>query len=473
MKTSSELVVYKASAGSGKTFTLAVEYIKLLIQNPRAYRNILAVTFTNKATTEMKKRILEQLYGIYIGDKESAPYLENVCKGVNLPEDEVRAAAGKALNYIIHDYSHFRVETIDSFFQSVIRNLARELELNANLNIELNNSEVLSDAVDAMIEKLDRNSPVLTWLLEYIEERIQSDRRWNVSDEIKSFGRNIFDEGYIEKGAGLRNKLKDKDYAITSQIEQYIQSSGKKCFLSEKDSEGHIIPGTVPKEAECGLVLGGDGTLIRAVRDLGERSLPLLGINLGTLGYLTDVDLEDFESALDHLFSETPVIEERMMLEGSFRNSRKDMAMNDIVIAREGKVRIVSFHIYVNGALLNTYHADGVIISTPTGSTGYNLSAGGPIVEPTAQMIVITPICSHALNTSSIVLSADDLIEVEVCEGRYGRQEQVSLCFDGAEQTTLVTGERVCIKRSSHTAKLIKLSKESFMKTMRKKMKGN
>lgn len=213
----------------------------------------------------------------------------------------------------------------------------------------------------------------------------------------------------------ITNKLKDKDYAITSQIEQYIQSSGKKCFLSEKDSEGHIIPGTVPKEAECGLVLGGDGTLIRAVRDLGERSLPLLGINLGTLGYLTDVDLEDFESALDHLFSETPVIEERMMLEGSFRNSRKDMAMNDIVIAREGKVRIVSFHIYVNGALLNTYHADGVIISTPTGSTGYNLSAGGPIVEPTAQMIVITPICSHALNTSSIVLSADDLIEVEVC----------------------------------------------------------
>lgn len=271
----------------------------------------------------------------------------------------------------------------------------------------------------------------------------------------------------------ITNKLKDKDYKITNEIRKYIEKQGKTCFLSEKDGEGHIIPGTVPEEAQCGLVLGGDGTLIRAVRDLGKRSLPLLGINLGTLGYLADVELKDFREALDRLFNGTPDIEERMMLEGEFRNSRKDIAMNDIVLAREGKVRIVSFNIYVNGTLLNTYHADGVILSTPTGSTGYNLSAGGPVVEPTAQMIVITPICSHALNTSSVVLSADDLIEVEICEGRYGRQEQVSLCFDGAEQTTLVTGERVCIRRADQTAKLVKLSKESFMKTMRRKMKGN
>ena len=108
---------------------------------------------------------------------------------------------------MIHDYSRFRVETIDSFFQSVMRNLARELELGANLNIELNNMEVLSDAVDSMIEKLDRQSPVLYWLLEYIEERIADDKRWNVSGEIKNFGRNIFDEGYIEKGNGLREKI--------------------------------------------------------------------------------------------------------------------------------------------------------------------------------------------------------------------------------------------------------------------------
>ena len=205
----SELLVYKASAGSGKTFTLAVEYIKLLILNPRAYRQILA--FTNKATAEMKERILSQLYGIQIGDKDSEAYLNRIKEETGKTELEIREAAGIALGFMLHDYSRFRVETIDSFFQSVMRNLARELELGANLTIELNNMEILSDAVDSMIEKLNRQSPVLYWLLEYIEERIADDKRWNVSGEIKNFGRNIFDEGYIEKGDGLRRKLQDKD----------------------------------------------------------------------------------------------------------------------------------------------------------------------------------------------------------------------------------------------------------------------
>ena len=207
----SELLVYKASAGSGKTFTLAVEYIKLLILNPRAYQHILAVTFTNKATAEMKERILSQLYGIQTGDKDSEAYLERIKEETGKTEEEIRTAAETALGYMLHDYSRFRVETIDSFFQSVMRNLARELELSPNLNIELNNTEVLSDAVDSMIEKLGPTSPVLTWLLDYINERIADDKRWNVSDEVKNFGRNIFDEGYIEKGEGLRQRLRTPD----------------------------------------------------------------------------------------------------------------------------------------------------------------------------------------------------------------------------------------------------------------------
>ena len=209
-----ELLVYKASAGSGKTFTLAVEYIKHLIINPRAYRQILAVTFTNKATAEMKERILTQLYGIWKGEPASKAYLERIKdeglrikdekagNGNNrlLTDEDIRQRAGMALQYMLHDYSRFRVETIDSFFQSVMRNLARELELSPNLSIELNNSEVLSDAVDSLIEKLTPTSPVLAWLLDYIDERIRDDKRWNVSNEVKSFGRNIFDESYIERG---------------------------------------------------------------------------------------------------------------------------------------------------------------------------------------------------------------------------------------------------------------------------------
>lgn len=201
------LLIYRASAGSGKTFTLAVHYICLLIEDPTAYRRILAVTFTNKATTEMKGRILEQLYGIASGAPASENYLKEIRKRSSKTVEEIRDAARSALTNIIHDYSRFRIETIDSFFQSVMKSLSRELEIGTNLNIELNNGEVLDDAVDAMIEKLTRRSPLLAWLMEYIEERISDDKRWNVSDEVKRFGWNIFNESYIEKGSGLRKKL--------------------------------------------------------------------------------------------------------------------------------------------------------------------------------------------------------------------------------------------------------------------------
>ena len=207
-----QLHVYKASAGSGKTFTLATQYISQLIIDPCAYAHILAVTFTNKATTEMKTRILEQLYGLAYRIPSSDKYLQELLKITGKNENEIRETASQALQNIIHDYSRFRVETIDSFFQSVMRNLARELELGNNLSIELNNGEVLSEAIDAMIEKLDIQSPVLGWILEYIEERIADDKRWNISNEIKRFGTNIFNEDYIKKGETLREKLTHPEF---------------------------------------------------------------------------------------------------------------------------------------------------------------------------------------------------------------------------------------------------------------------
>ncbi|MCI5579860.1 MAG: UvrD-helicase domain-containing protein [Phocaeicola plebeius] len=209
MKQHPQLLVYKASAGSGKTFTLAVHYIRQLMEDPRAYRKILAVTFTNKATAEMKNRILSQLYGLAQGDSASDGYLKVLQAATGQEETALRHMAAEALQNILHDYSRFRIETIDSFFQSVMRNLARELELGANLSIELNNAEVLDDAVDSLIEKLDRRSPVLAWLMDFIEERIASDKSWKIAREIKSFGQNIFNEQYIEKGAHVRQQLEN------------------------------------------------------------------------------------------------------------------------------------------------------------------------------------------------------------------------------------------------------------------------
>lgn len=211
-----ELLVYKASAGSGKTFTLAVEYISRLVLDPLAYREILAVTFTNKATAEMKERILQQLYGIWKGMPESEACLgsirENLAgQGHLLSREDVQARCGTALLNVLHDYSRFRVETIDSFFQSVMRNLARELELSPTLNIELDKNTVLGDAVDSMIKKLTPGSPILAWLMEYIGERIADDKRWNVAGELKAFGQNIFDESYMERGGLLREKMRDPE----------------------------------------------------------------------------------------------------------------------------------------------------------------------------------------------------------------------------------------------------------------------
>ena len=268
------------------------------------------------------------------------------------------------------------------------------------------------------------------------------------------------------------NENKDKELEFTKKICEYITKNGRKPSLATIDSEGHLIQEEIPDDIDCALILGGDGTIIRASRELAGRQIPLLGFNLGTLGYLAEVEVLDFKKALDKIFQGRYTIEKRMMLAGCINDSLENTAINDIVIAREGSLKIASFNVYVNGILLNNYMADGVIISTPTGSTGYNLSAGGPIVEPTAGIVVITPICSHALNTSSIVLSADDIIIVEVCLDRYGNPERMAVTFDGTEPVTMTTGDRVVINKSQMVTKLIKLTEESFLKTLKTKMKG-
>lgn len=264
----------------------------------------------------------------------------------------------------------------------------------------------------------------------------------------------------------ITNKLKDKSMETTHRIKNYIEEHGRVCMLATPER-------ILPEGCECVLVLGGDGTLIRAARDMHAYDVPILGINMGNLGYLTEVELQNVESALDQLFVDDVQVEKRMMLRGIINQEERHLAFNDIVVTRLGALRVIHFNLYVNGEYLNTYHADGMIISTPTGSTAYNLSAGGPIVEPTASMIVITPICSHALNTSSIVLSAEDEIMIEVTADREGNTQTVGLSFDGEINMELKTGDSLVIRKSEAETKLLKLSDVSFLERMRRKMKGN
>ncbi len=203
------LHIYKASAGSGKTFTLAVNFIRLLIEQPDNYRHILAVTFTNKATAEMKQRILSKLYGIAHSLPDSQSYFLEVQKATGKPEDFIRQRANQALSMLIHDYSHFRVETIDSFFQSVLRGLARELNLGAGMTIELETKRIISEGVDLLLRELAVNDPSLTWIVKYIEEEIDEGKNWNITNSLKEFAKNIHNESYQQQADKLRVQLQD------------------------------------------------------------------------------------------------------------------------------------------------------------------------------------------------------------------------------------------------------------------------
>ncbi len=278
----------------------------------------------------------------------------------------------------------------------------------------------------------------------------------------------------------VTNKAKDIDYLESNRIKEYLKAHGKSCFLGESVPLEHTRyrytdAAQIPKDVQCILVIGGDGTLIQAARDLAELGIPLVGVNLGTLGYLTEVERENLYPSLDKLMRGEYQIEERMMLEGKVKREGKEistmMALNDVVFSRSGALRVIDFKIYLNGEYLNFYSADGIIIATPTGSTGYNMSAGGPIVSPDAKLMVMTPICAHTLNNRSIVLSGNDQITLEFCQDRSGCKERL-VSFDGDNAVCAAVGDTVEIRRSERFTRIVRLNKISFLEVLRDKMGG-
>lgn len=271
----------------------------------------------------------------------------------------------------------------------------------------------------------------------------------------------------------IANKQKDINLEITEQIRHHISRLGAVCNIYDQyDRDVSSID--IPEETQCILVIGGDGTILAAARMLVGSNIPLLGINLGTLGFLADVNLADLSKTLDLLLQEQYQVENRIMLTAEvYKQGKKAatyIALNDFNINRFGASRVIGLKVGINGSVIDRYRADGVIVCTPTGSTGYNLSAGGPIINPTCKNFVITPICPHSLTARSIVLAKEDIVTVEVEQIRSNIKEEAIISFDGREGLSLFPGDQVKIYKSQEVTPFIKATEVSFVQILKEKL---
>ena len=261
----------------------------------------------------------------------------------------------------------------------------------------------------------------------------------------------------------VTNASKDPGLSVTKSLMKSISDRG---LYADTDPE---------KDYDRCIVLGGDGTIISTARMLDGRDIPILGINLGHLGFMSTVEKGDIVHAVDMLIQGDYDIENRMMINARIlRNGKADgpeyRALNDVVISRLGFSRMISTCAFVNDALVNTYFGDGIIISTPTGSTGYNLSAGGPVVTPEAELMVITPVCPHSLNARSVVVAAKDRIKVTVDTSRDNYTGKAVMTVDGQKPIELENEDGIEISCSQRRTKLIRFKDRGFFKVLHLKL---
>ena len=281
----------------------------------------------------------------------------------------------------------------------------------------------------------------------------------------------------------IANAVKDNSEECAKHIIEILEANGCNCtaclFSPENNAPDaeylFTNPEMIPAETEAVLSLGGDGTFIHASKDLIGLHLPVFGINFGTLGYLTEVDVNGFKEAIKSIVNGDFRIEERMLLrcdiivDGEIK--KRGLALNDIVVTRSLDTSIAELDLVVDGHYLNHYSADGIILATPTGSTGYNLSAGGPVVLPTAGIVLATPICAHTLNSRTVVFPADVTIEVSVRSGNREKIQQSYVIVDGEKAILLEEGAVVRASKASSVAKIIKINRSSFIEKLGRKMR--
>lgn len=268
----------------------------------------------------------------------------------------------------------------------------------------------------------------------------------------------------------VRDNQLDK-ISLAKQIVKSVVARGGACDFAVIDEAIDIASDT-----ECILAIGGDGTMIRAAELSHNKDIPILGINYGHMGYLCDLDKDTIFPALERLYRDDYSIEKRMMLNGYISPSEDSLdatlALNDVIIRSCEDQHVARLSVYVNDNYLFTYDCDGIIISTPTGSTAYNLSAHGPIVNPVTSLILLTPINPHTLNARSIVLDCNDVVSVKMNKKSSAAKDKVLVSFDGRMRRFLKQDERLIVSRASDEAKMIRLSEENFLDRIRNKMQA-
>ena len=278
------------------------------------------------------------------------------------------------------------------------------------------------------------------------------------------------------------NRMKDSDETFTNRVASMITDRGGAVSVAygDQDTEGGSVRSDLISDKEAVIVLGGDGTMLRAAHVTAGYNIPLTGINLGTVGFLAETDFSRAEELIDRLMSGKYDIKERMILKGDIIRGGEDSstdcktesytAINDIVIYRDGKLRIIAVKIFVNGQYFETYKADGVIISTPTGSTAYNLSAGGPLVSPNARNLILTPIAPHSLTGKSFVFADTDKISIEIVEKSETEEPKALVSYDGYVDVHISESCRCEISTMDEKVRFISISNRNFYDVLRSKL---
>lgn len=272
------------------------------------------------------------------------------------------------------------------------------------------------------------------------------------------------------------NSAKSDVAIVLDKIIKQLRTQSVKIFLPEEAavslgySELALPRDVIKNQIDVAITLGGDGTLLSTTRDIAAAGIPICGINMGRLGFLTEVELPELDDKITKLIHSDYEIEERLMLDAIVRKDGHDMkvssALNDVVITKGGFSRMLRLQLYIDDIFTANYQADGLIIATSTGSTGYSLSAGGPIINPNLKIVLITPICPHTLSARSLIISSDEKVRVNT----ESTNADVVLTVDGQIVHHLAPGDEVIIKRTAYSAKFIKFAGKNYYETLRTKL---